>query len=119
MFRAAQFHVYSSSFLRDSMSITFTESEPRGYPDVNVENLQMRLEMLNVSVFHQVDHGVLGILVWDRDSASKIDSAAADECCHRYLVRPKRCLFEKGYVLTGASDPNHIAGPGRPRCGPL
>ena len=79
--------------------------DPTGRPDVNAENLEMRLEMLNlnVSVFrtiiwdplHQVDHGLFGTFVWDRSHcclhhnvAANIDRAAADECCHRYLARP-------------------------------
>ena len=72
-------------------------------PDVAEEDLEMRLEMLNVSVFqttirdplHQVDHGLFGIFVWDRSHcclhrnvAANIDRAAADEYCHRYLARP-------------------------------
>ena len=76
-------------------------------PDVPEEDLEMRLELLNVSVFqttirdplHQVDHGLFGIFVFDRfhcrlhrclhrNIAANIDRAAADECCHRHLARP-------------------------------
>ena len=76
-------------------------------PDVPEEDLEMRLELLNVSVFqttirdplHQVDHGLFGIFVFDRfhcrlhrclhrNIVANIDRAAADECCHRHLARP-------------------------------
>ena len=52
------------------------DSLATGRPDVNAvaENLEMRLELLNVSVFqmymrdtlHQVDHGIFGIYAWER-----------------------------------------------------
>ena len=76
-------------------------------PDVPEEDLEMRLELLNVSVFqttirdplHHVDHGLFEIFVFDRfhcrlhrclhrNIAANIDRAAADECCHRHLARP-------------------------------
>jgi hypothetical protein len=73
------------------------------HPDVAEEDLEMRLELLNVSVIqttirdplHQVDRGLFGIVFWDRfhsclhlNIAANIDRAAADECCHRHLARP-------------------------------